>query len=156
MPHPVPNRPYYKVGVDLFDCNDKSHIGCDYSNYPCSSNTANYLQQSCNHLPEISLCKTWGCVWTVLGQWPAVLKFWIPIVRWRLGIPTQHLQPQLPKVQRLSREFSQNCQRSDEKGTRWKGGFSKNSDLPQRTFTCTNVDGTSHQNQPTHPWGLAF
>jgi hypothetical protein len=32
----------------------------------------------------------------------------------------------------------------------------KSDDLPQRTaaertFTCTNVDGKSHQNQPTHP-----
>lgn len=36
MPHPVPNRPYYKVGVYLFDCNGKSHIVVTdyYSNYP--------------------------------------------------------------------------------------------------------------------------
>lgn len=36
MPHPVPDRPYQKVGVDLFDCNGKSNIVVtDYfSNYP--------------------------------------------------------------------------------------------------------------------------
>lgn len=36
MPHPVPYRPYYKVGADLFDCNGKSFIVVtDYfSNYP--------------------------------------------------------------------------------------------------------------------------
>ncbi len=36
MPHPVPDHPYQKFGVDLFDCNGKSHIvGTDYfSNYP--------------------------------------------------------------------------------------------------------------------------
>ncbi|RXN14474.1 Retrotransposable element Tf2 type 1 [Labeo rohita] len=36
LPHPVPNYPYQKVGVDLFDCNGKSHIVVtDYfSNYP--------------------------------------------------------------------------------------------------------------------------
>ncbi len=35
-PHPVPDHPYQKVGVDLFDCNGKSHIVVtDYfSNYP--------------------------------------------------------------------------------------------------------------------------
>lgn len=36
MPHPVPYRPYYKVGADLFDCNGKSFIVVtDYfSNFP--------------------------------------------------------------------------------------------------------------------------
>ncbi|CAL9699730.1 unnamed protein product [Knipowitschia caucasica] len=36
MPHPVPYRPYYKVGADLFDCNGKTFIVVtDYfSNYP--------------------------------------------------------------------------------------------------------------------------
>lgn len=36
MPHPVPSRPYYKVGADLFDWNGKSYIVVtDYfSNYP--------------------------------------------------------------------------------------------------------------------------
>lgn len=36
MPHPVPHRPYYKVGADLFDCGGKSYIVVtDYfSNYP--------------------------------------------------------------------------------------------------------------------------
>lgn len=33
MPHPVPNRPYYKVGADLFDCNGKSFIVVT-DNYP--------------------------------------------------------------------------------------------------------------------------
>ncbi|XP_023806683.1 uncharacterized protein K02A2.6-like [Oryzias latipes] len=36
MSHPVPHRPYYKVGTDLFDCNGKSYVVVtDYfSNYP--------------------------------------------------------------------------------------------------------------------------
>lgn len=36
MMHPVPHRPYYKVGTDLFDCDGKSYIVVtDYfSNYP--------------------------------------------------------------------------------------------------------------------------
>lgn len=36
MTHPVPHRPYYKVGTDLFDCDGKSYIVVtDYfSNYP--------------------------------------------------------------------------------------------------------------------------
>lgn len=36
MPHVVPDRPFYKVGVDLFDCNGKSNfVLTDYiSNYP--------------------------------------------------------------------------------------------------------------------------
>ena len=36
MPHVVPDRPFYKVRVDLFDCNGKSNIVLtDYfSNYP--------------------------------------------------------------------------------------------------------------------------
>lgn len=36
MPHTVPDRPAYKVGVDFFDCNGKSQIVLtDYfSNYP--------------------------------------------------------------------------------------------------------------------------
>ncbi|XP_038139714.1 uncharacterized protein LOC119782701 [Cyprinodon tularosa] len=36
MTHPVPHRPYYKVGTDLFDCDGKSYIlVTDYfSNYP--------------------------------------------------------------------------------------------------------------------------
>ena len=36
MPHPVPHRPYYKVGADLFDCDGKCYIVVtDYfSNYP--------------------------------------------------------------------------------------------------------------------------
>ncbi|XP_055731765.1 metaxin-1-like [Salvelinus fontinalis] len=36
MPPPAHTRPYYKVGVDLFDCNGKSHIVVIdyYSNYP--------------------------------------------------------------------------------------------------------------------------
>lgn len=36
MPHPVPDHPYQMVGVDLLDCNGKSHIVVtDYfSNYP--------------------------------------------------------------------------------------------------------------------------
>lgn len=36
MTYPVPDRPFYRVGADLFDCNGKSHIVvADYfSNYP--------------------------------------------------------------------------------------------------------------------------
>lgn len=36
MTHPVPHRPYYKVGTDLFDCDGKSYIVVtDYfSNFP--------------------------------------------------------------------------------------------------------------------------
>ncbi|KAK0139297.1 hypothetical protein N1851_024068 [Merluccius polli] len=36
MPHPVPYRPYFKAGADLFDCNGKSFIVVtDYiSNFP--------------------------------------------------------------------------------------------------------------------------
>lgn len=34
MTHPVPHRPYYKVGTDLFDCDGKSYIVVYFSNYP--------------------------------------------------------------------------------------------------------------------------
>lgn len=36
MTYPVPGRPFYRVGADLFDCHGKSHIVVtDYfSNYP--------------------------------------------------------------------------------------------------------------------------
>lgn len=36
MTYPVPDRPFYRVGAHLFDCNGKSHIVVtDYfSNYP--------------------------------------------------------------------------------------------------------------------------
>lgn len=34
MPHAVPDRPFYKVGVDLFDNGKSNVVTDDFSNYP--------------------------------------------------------------------------------------------------------------------------
>lgn len=119
-PHPVPDRPYQKVGADLFVSGGKDYIVVTdyYSLYPevcrLHTTTAETVITSMKAIfsrhgvPSGSFHR----------QWTTICQHEVQTVRQRMGLYSHNIKSSLPAVWRVSGKVSADGEEADGQGTR--------------------------------------
>lgn len=160
MTYPVPDRPFQRVGADLFDCHGKSHIVVTnyFSNYPevvtlqttSSKAVIAFLKTVfARHGVPCELVSDNGLQFAS-SEFADFAKEW--------GFQHTTSSPHYPRSSGLAESSVKVVKGLMKKSTRWKGRLSSKSDdllkctTSERPITSSDADGTvhTHTNLPIH------